>query len=116
MRSDECSGRLTTAYSLLLQVTCILAIRGALFKHFVVGGWDRNITCFEDPGPGGKESYPGRVLQGHKVREGGCWARWLHKGHCGCTCGMLGAPCAVESIRRCTLMHHVEEHALLVQG
>jgi WD40 repeat protein len=57
------------------EVTAVLTFRSALFRHFLVAGWDRRITCYEDAGPSHKESFPGRVIQGHKVRSA------VHAGH-----------------------------------
>lgn len=50
------------------EVTAIVAVRQALLKQFLVGGWDRKVTYYEDPGGNSKDALPGRMIQGHKVR------------------------------------------------
>ncbi|KAF5831982.1 WD40-repeat-containing domain protein [Dunaliella salina] len=47
------------------EVTAILAIRGSFMKHFLVAGWDRRVTFYEDDGQ--KEAQPGRIISGHKA-------------------------------------------------
>ncbi len=78
------------------EVTSVLTIRGALFKHFVVAGWDRRVTCYEDPGPAAKETFPGRIMAGHKVSGWSfCSARSAKQGRAlglraaGCDGGVL---------------------------
>mmetsp|Transcript_1517 Transcript_1517/g.3677 ORF Transcript_1517/g.3677 Transcript_1517/m.3677 type:complete len:1120 (-) Transcript_1517:241-3600(-) len=47
------------------EVTAILGIRGSFMKHFLVAGWDRRVTFYEDDGQ--KEAQPGRIISGHKA-------------------------------------------------
>ncbi|KAJ9527074.1 hypothetical protein QJQ45_025214, partial [Haematococcus lacustris] len=48
------------------EVTAIVAVRSPLFRQFLVAGWDRKITYYEDCGSDTKEVTAGRVIQGHK--------------------------------------------------
>ncbi|GFH24423.1 uncharacterized protein HaLaN_22218, partial [Haematococcus lacustris] len=48
------------------EVTAIVAVRSPLFRQFLVAGWDRKITYYEDCGSDTKEATAGRVIQGHK--------------------------------------------------
>uniref|UniRef100_A0A7R9VBT3 Uncharacterized protein n=1 Tax=Chlamydomonas euryale TaxID=1486919 RepID=A0A7R9VBT3_9CHLO len=48
------------------EVTSLLAVRGQLMRHFLVAGWDRQITFYDD-NPDADEMPPGRRLTGHKA-------------------------------------------------
>ncbi|KAG1663156.1 hypothetical protein FOA52_006053 [Chlamydomonas sp. UWO 241] len=45
------------------EVTSLLAVHGQLMRHFLVAGWDRQITFYDDD-PAESNIYPGRRLSG----------------------------------------------------
>jgi len=47
------------------EVTAVLAIRGSLMRHFLVAGWDRRITFYEDNAE--RSVGPGRSISGHRA-------------------------------------------------